>query len=166
MVKKSVLPALCAACAIFLLSGMGEDGATGRVESALGLRLAGQAKAVRSMDSHGGFHGDGLTYIELELLDSEGLETALDDAPGWHSLPLSEAAETVFYGIERGAYAHTACVPEGVRIPAVADGFWRLIDRQEGEPEHIFDASRYSCNFTAALVDFDRSRLYFLELDT
>ncbi len=164
-----------AAVALMLLTAAATDPADRPayyIENALSLRLEGGPEAVQSMDSHGGFHGDGVRYIELAL-DADACErfaAQLEQNPEWHALPLSEDAKAIFYGTEREEngmlYSRSAHTPEGVEIPPVEDGFWRLIDRQEGEPEHIFDESRYSRNFTAALLDRSRGRLYFLEVDT
>ena len=72
-----------------LLAGCGIDGGEGwalrRIGRALGVDLSGGTLA-RFEDSHGGFHGDGLTAAEVEL---DGLEEGLADAPGWRPLPMT-----------------------------------------------------------------------------
>ena len=175
----AVETALCAAalaagflaCLLWSAAAKGAD-PTRRIADALDLEWKGTPKAVQTLDSHGGFHGDGLTYVELELdaESCEALKAAAKRGDGWRTPPLSETAETVFYGTERlengVLLSRSAATPEGVRIPKVQSGCWRLIDRQAGAPEQIFDESRRSVNFTAALVDFDRLRLYFLEIDS
>lgn len=144
-----------------------------QVEKSLMTPLGSSSKVLQALDSHSGFHGDGMNWIVLEL-DAQDLEALRSDAAqtgsGWHTLPLSETAETVFYGSERMengiVCTQSPSVPDGTELPPVNNGCWMLIDWQEGKPDAIFDESRHSENFTAALADFDRKRLYFLDIDT
>lgn len=116
---------------------------------ALGLDLSA-GRLARYEDSHGGFHGDGLTEAEVEV---GGLAGRLGDVPGWKPLPLSENAAKaleLFGGAE-----------------GVEEGFYYLYDRQSADP---FDDSelhrRFSWNFTIAVYDSKNERLYYYEFDT
>lgn len=116
---------------------------------ALGLDLSAGTLA-RYEDSHGGFHGDGLTEAEVE---AGGLAGRLGNVPGWRPLPLSENAAKaleLFGGAE-----------------GVEEGFYYLYDRRSADP---FDDSelhrRFSWNFTIAVYDSKNERLYYYEFDT
>lgn len=56
-------------------------------------------KEVRYRDSHGGFHGDGTTYIVLAFSDGTVLEQIKDNA-AWTALPLHETAQALVYGVQ------------------------------------------------------------------
>lgn len=143
-----------------------------RIADALGLVLPRGTQAVEYADTHGGFHGDGATYAVLDL--GEELTDLLADKlaanENWHALPLSDDMRIIFYGLTRmedGApYTYAPVVPEGTIVPEIERGYWRLIDRQEGKSGSIFDKSRYSQNFTAAILDTDSGLLYYIAEDT
>ena len=137
-----------------LLAGCGIDGGEGwalrRIGRALGVDVSGGTLA-RFEDSHGGFHGDGLTAAEVEL---DGLEEGLADAPGWRPLPMTENAARALQMFQEEGGA-----PE--------EGFYYLYDRQSQDP---YDDSqlhqRYSWNFTLAVYDSGAGRLCYYEFDT
>lgn len=139
-------------CALFcVLSACGGEGQELRhIEKALDLDLSG-GTLERYEDSHGGFHGDGLTAAEVIV---NGLAEALADAPGWKSLPLSDNA----------ARALRLCETEE---EAVEEGFYFLYDSQSEDPyDDTLIHSRFSWNFTMAVYDSGCGRLYFYEFDT
>ena len=137
-------------------TGCGIDGGEGwalrRIGRALGVDLSGGTLA-RFEDSHGGFHGDGLTAAEVEL---DGLEEGLADAPGWRPLPMTEnAAQALQMFQEEGG------APEG--------GFYYLYDRHRQSQDPYDDSQlhqRFSWNFTLAVYDSGAGRLYYYEFDT
>lgn len=144
-------------CALLCtLSSCGGEGGAGQelrhIETALDLDLSG-GTLERYEDSHGGFHGDGLTAAEVNV---DGLAEELEDAPGWSSLPLPDSA----------AQALHLC---GAEEEMVEEGFYYLYDRHS-ESEDPYDStqmhSRFSYNFTMAVYDSGDGRLYFYELDT
>lgn len=122
-----------------------------RIGRALDLDLSGGTVA-RFEDSHGGFLGDGLTAAEVDI---GGLEEALSAAPGWRPLPPSEntARALQLCGLE--------ALPE--------EGYCYLYDRHSDSTDPYDDArlhQRGSWNFTAAVYDSGRGRLYFYRFDT
>lgn len=138
-----------------LLSGcaMGEKGRELRqIGRTLGVDLSA-GTLERFEDSHGGFHGDGVTSAEVALA---GLAEKLEEIPGWRPLPMTENA----------AKALERCGGAG---GAAAEGFYYLYDRH-GESEDPYDDSqldrRYSWNFTIAVYDSRLGRLYYCEMDT
>lgn len=161
---KRYLPLVLAVFAVLcILSACGGEGdELSRLGATLGLDLSG-GTLVRFEDNHGGFHGDGESFIEVKL---DGLAEALTDAPGWKPLPMSEnVAEAV--GGEWG--------PEGLTIwmmghmVKIEEGFCYFYDRHR-ECENPYDDAelnhRFSRNFTVAAYDSASGRLYCYELDT
>ena len=132
--------------------GSREENRLSRIEKALGVDLSA-GTLERYEDTHGGFHGDGLTSAVVELV---GPEENVGSVPGWKSLPLSENA----------ARAVRLCGDEGASIE---EGFYFLYDRHS-ESEDPYDdtelCNRYSWNFTAAVYDSQNGRLYFYQFDT
>lgn len=122
-----------------------------RIGRALDLDLSGGTVA-RFEDSHGGFLGDGLTAAEVEI---GGLAETLAAAPGWRPLPPSEST----------AQALRLCGLE--ELPE--EGCCYLYDRHSDSTDPYDDSrlhQRYSWNFTAAVYDSGRGRLYFYRFDT
>lgn len=143
-----------------------------RIADALGLVLPRGTQAVEYTDTHGGFHGDGTTYAVLNLGGelTAAVAERLTEEDGWHALPLSDDMRIIFYGLTRmedGVPAtYAPVIPGGAAVPVIERGYWRLIDRQEGQSGSIFDKNRYSQNFTAAILDTDSGLLYYIAEDT
>lgn len=140
---------------LYVLSGGGrsdEDRDLFRIGRALGLDLSA-GTLLRIEDSHGGFHGDGLTSAEIEL---DGLSERLANAPGWRVLPMSQNAARAV-----GMF--------GAEGTAVKEGWYYLYDRHSESSDPYDDTnlcSRASWNFTAAIYDSQQGRLYFYKFDT
>lgn len=136
----------------------GENGAQQelqRIEKALDLDLSG-GTLERFEDSHGGFHGDGLTAAEVTV---EGLVEELANAGGWRPLPMSDST----------AQAIRLCEAEDETVEETAEGFYYLYDRHSQCSDPYDDTqihSRYSYNFTAAVYDSRQGKLYFYKFDT
>ena len=148
-----MLIAFFALCALPGCGGASEEGrALSRIGRELGMDLS-SGTLIRFEDSHGGFHGDGLTAAEVEL---GGLAENLTDAAGWKPLPMSENA------------AQAVRVCKGEDVPA-EQGWYYLYDRHSESEDPYDDTelnSRYSWNFTMAVYDSRQGRLYYYELDT
>ena len=130
-------------------------------------------------DNHGGFHGDGETYLEVHFAD-DTFAQRLAGRDDWHALPLDPDVEQFIYRYG-GTYwnstwveEHGEWIPKPAKVPAVEHGFWCLVDRQpesyrservrEDEPFGI--NNRYSYNLTIGLYDADHRILYVMALDT
>lgn len=154
--KRFLTFALIVLVVFYALSGCGKVSGEGRELSQIGRELGVDlfsGTLIRFEDSHGGFHGDGLTAAEVGL---EGLAAGLADAPGWKPLPMSENA----------ARAVGLCGDEGASIE---EGFYFLYDRHSESKDPYDDTElcdRYSWNFTAAVYDSRQGRLYYYKLDT
>ncbi len=126
--------------------------------------------SITYVDTHGGFHGDGVAYAKAVLPDAfqEQAGTAFTVDAGWHTFPLSDNVSAAIYGSE----THTAISEIDEKIPdapAITSGFWRLIDRHSESTDPGDDTqlhSRASYNFTVMLYDSAEHTLYFYWLDT
>ena len=172
-----------------LLSGCALSGSAGTrspyeqvirryVRRDLGLDInIGGSEIADCYDSHGGFHGDGETFLEVHFTD-QAFAQALAARDGWHGLPLDPDVDQFIYHFY-GTYWSPSWDSEQEqwapgKIPAIEHGYWRLVDRQpessraervrEDEPFGI--NNRYSYNLTIGLYDTDHDILYVLALDT
>ena len=137
-------------------AGAGEGWELRQVGRALGLDLSG-GTLVRLEDTHGGFHGDGETFAEVEL---DGLGEALADAPGWKPLPMPE-------NVDRAV--HLTGLEGLAEFDGIGEGFYFFCDRHSESEDPYDDAGlhdRGSWNFTVAAYDSARGRLYYYKLDT
>ena len=109
-------------------------------------------------DTHGGFHGDGTTYIRLSFYDGALPDNLWYDVH-WHRLPLPENLA----GLVPQINGEAACALEA------EEGYYYFLDRHS-EAEHDWDdgpiTTRFSQNFTLAVYDTDKQILHFLKLDT
>lgn len=136
-----------------LLGACGEkQTARERVGEALGLDLS-WAELMSENDTHGGFHGDGITIIQLRVGDISGF---LEGKEGWHELPLDP--EHPVYGYIIGSF------PEDCDT-----GKWYFYDRHS-KASDPYDSSqlnkRHSMNFTAAVYNSESGVLNYYEFDT
>lgn len=130
------------------------------------------AKVLLESDTHGGFHGDGIRYLEFAFSDDSFLQKIQEDNT-WHALPIQEWEITaLLYGAEQDGVSYGAafCDDDGEPLfPAVENGYYLFYDRNE-ESETPFDCTgvleRNSFNLTIALYDADTNQLYYAELDT
>lgn len=114
----------------------------------LGLEVTSRFVVEANEETHGGFHNDGETFIQLWF--TLNLTPKLEAAPGWSPLPLPE---------ELAALAKLCRDEDGVpRIPGAENGYYWFQDRQ---PQ---DGGAY--NITLAVYDTDSGRFYFWVLDT
>ena len=134
-----------------------------------------QGNILEHQETHGGFHGDGATYLFIQFQEdiSEKLEGQY-----WHALPMTENVSTVFYGREAEHTTYGALLQEGLFengsygehvLPEIANGCWYFYDRHSEATDPANDAwlyNRHSWNFTAAVYDADTKTLYYFAFDT
>lgn len=164
---------LVAAALVLLLAACSSGDETSRLAKVIGVDIAGQAVA-QSWDTHGGFHGDGMTYIQVDF-SAAGAESFLAELrrrEHWAPLPLSGDLKTVVYGKteEGAAYGPLLTGQDGKALfPSIENGWYFFLDRH-AQSEKPRDAtallSRASFNFTLALFDADGGTLYYCEYDT
>ena len=118
----------------------------------LGLKTASEFVVYDNEDTHGGFHGDGETYIQLWF--SLDITPLIEADPAWLPLPLPEELAA----LARLGTSH---------VPAAENGYYWFQDRQARDIRDYSETlSRYSYNFTLAVYDTETRRLYFWKLDT
>lgn len=119
-----------------------------------------QGTVVTNTDTHGGFLGDGDTYIKVVYDEKIGrdMQTKLSNDEDWNPLPLTD-------NLKRAAvrYCHYA-------IPHLSEnGFYYFYDRSSESNNPKDDSpvmNRFSCNFTLAIYDNEENALYWFEYDT
>lgn len=111
-----------------------------------------------SIDTHGGFHNDGETFVQL-YFTGDTVAEQIAASPDWMDLPLPE---------ELTALAQLSCRDEDSPfLPAVEHGWYWFQDRQaEDAKDYSGTLDRHSYNFTLALYDAGQHRLYYWKLDT
>ena len=121
------------------------------------------AQTTDTYDDHGGFHGDGLTLIELSFPDDSfgaRIQTT------WHSLPLSGNLNTFVYG----SPGREPITQDGVNcFPPVQNGYYYFEDRHSQSTDPHSDSEllqRHSFNVTITIYDADTRTLYYCKFDT
>lgn len=160
---------MLSAIAFLILSACGAESLQSVVSGELGMD-ASACEVISESDTHGGFHGDGTTFIVLDCADGDVLNQ-IKEKSGWRAFPLDDTVKALVYGINNeteriGPYLTDQ---EGnPLVPEIENGYYMLIDRQveEGWATGADILHRGSYNFTLGLYDADTELLYFCELDT
>ena len=135
------------------------------VLNALNVDVSGSTE-ISYEDTHGGFHGDGITLIALQFNDSSVLEAIRKDSH-WKKFPLNETTQALVYGLEDNASQIGPFLSNedgNPMVPEIQNGYYILIDRQSETNTDILERSSF--NFTIGLYDSDTNILYFCEMDT
>ena len=173
---KRTIPAIFLALSLCLLSGClggGVPDQMDQIKQQTGIDVSGGTE-LSQYDTHGGFHGDGISCYAYTFSDDSCLQQ-VSQADGWSAFPLDETAETLLYGVTEeteptmfsaGPYftdGEGACL-----VPPIENGYYRLIDRHSdaGKPGDKGLLARGSFNCTLAVYDADAAVFYFCELDT
>lgn len=131
-------------------------------------------KEITVLDTHGGFHGDGTTYVVLDF-SGDKLEKQIKDDERWKKLPLDKEAETLAYGTRKetddtieisGPYMTDD--KGNVLMPKVENGYYFLRNKESDKIGTTCEGIRNACplNVILAIYDTDRQMLYFCEEDT
>lgn len=172
MKRRNVFPLLLLTLAVCLsgCSGSNEK----NIQRSIGQELKADISAgtvVTEEDSHGGFHGDGITYVVIQF-DDDSFETSISGAENWKPFPLDETAQALVYGcvFTDGQYGPYLTDEEGdPLIPKVETGYYWLKDWQADDGAQTGGADilhRASLNFTLAVYDSDCNTLYYCKMDT
>ena len=160
---------------LLLLPACGAQTPQEAISGALGIDVS-NCDLVSASDDHGGFHGDGITFVELSCADSGVLDQIREDN-NWKVFPLDRAVQALVYGVterigtEESGIMISQTGPyltdddNNPLVPEIQEGYYRLIDRhtEAGESDIL---SRHSFNFTLALYDTENDTLYFCKMDT
>ncbi len=151
---------------VLLLSACAQPDPLEEISAELGVDLSAGTIVVSS-DNHGGFHGDGMTAIQIIIPDLEFPESL-----NWHPLPLTENLSRAFYGQTTEGWTFGALLVDDQGLPLlpqVEHGCWFFSDRHSESVDPADDSdlhSRSSWNFTAAVYDSDTGTLHFFRFDT
>ena len=124
------------------------------------------AKIIENFDDHGGFHGDGTTWILIQLNDEQQQEliSSIQDRPGWAKLPLPDELMK-----ERGMMRYD----DDRKLPVdLVRGYYYFHDSQsDWDYPNDRDANkplyeRASSNFIVGMLDVDKRLLYIFKVDT
>lgn len=126
------------------------------------------ASLMARYDSHGGFHGDGVS-MEVYALEGAAPSAQMKSLPGWRTGPLDENVLLLAYGSEE----RSPCLTDLDHRPLVPDKDWvcwyfedRLAQEDtDGRYATHGVLNRPSLNFTLALCD-GSGQLYIFKLDT
>lgn len=129
------------------------------LEKQLGISLPEGAE-IASLDSHGGFHGDGTLLAVVTVPDKaeqDALWEQVEDT--WSALPADEA---IMEPIRQLWEERCGALP---LLPDTENGRWFYRDRYEEQYGEKCEFNSVLQNCTFALLDRDSGRLYVLEND-
>ncbi len=171
MTKRWILPA-CLVLALGILISSRQT-TQKKISKEIGIDVT-NAELLSEVDTHGGFHGDGISCVALQL-DAEVAQT-ISQAPGWKTFPLDQTTKTLLYGVtqktaeglwKQGPYLRGN--DERPLVPRIESGYYLLLDRHseakpDQDPAEILQ--RASLNLTVAVYDDVNGILYVCRLDT
>lgn len=164
--KKQFTYVILLAIFVYSLTGCFPHSINKEISNSLGINIPLFLK-IEYEDSHGGFHGDGVTLakVQLESKHAKKILSAIKDNDHWKLIPLSENVEREIYGGED----YESNLAKKLGMPKIQNGYWIFIDRYNGENkvtdgEGLFP--RYSANYTVGIYDADSDTLYYCKFDS
>lgn len=128
---------------------------------------------LQEQDSHGGFHGDGQTYVELKATKAEFNKIVGNMTSKWKDFPLTENLSALVYGTETETKKQLPLIideKENVSlIPMIENGYYYFQDRFADSSDPADDSQlfkRNSWNFTLVMLDKDQNKIYYIKYDT
>ncbi|MDD3394496.1 MAG: hypothetical protein PHG19_07640 [Anaerotignum sp.] len=158
---------------VVLLSSCGSNGSDKeqkQISKELGIDVS-DGTVMKSSDTHGGFHGDGTTFIELSFSDENCLEEIKKNSD-WKQLPLTDNLTALVYGKVIGQTSEGPYLTDensDTLFPKIQNGYYYFCDTHTESVNHEDDSdvlNRYSFNFTIAIYDNDTEILYFSKFGT
>lgn len=116
---------------------------------------------IEEKDTHGGFHGDGETFVKIYLSDKQTQKfiSKINKNLHWQELPMPKLLQN----------CASNSIDEGIEIPFVNNGYWFFLNRQS----KVTDKYNYneivniaSSNYSIAIFDTASNVLYYYALDT
>lgn len=156
-----------------LLSGCQAGSVADQIKAEVGIDVSGGTE-VSQYDTHGGFHGDGISCYAYTFSDDSCLDTVAASSD-WRAFPLDETAQALLYGVTEETETTSSSIgpyftdEEGAcLVPPIETGYYRLVDRhsEAGDADGSGLLDRGSINCTLAVYDADTATLYFCEMDT
>lgn len=167
---KRIISAICTMAVLTLsLTACSPQEPQDTISKELGIDVSG-GNEISSSDDHGGFHGDGTTFIVLSFSDDNVLKQ-INKSTQWKSFPLDKTVKAFVYGISEEGWSVGPFLTDregNTLVPEIEEGYYLLIDRQAeaGEAAGADILHRHSFNFTLGLYDTYSNSLYFCKLDT
>lgn len=112
-------------------------------------------------DTHGGFHGDGETFVKAYFTEKQALKfvNKIKMNSHWKELPMPDILEK----------CATKGIDDDVEIPYIENGYYFFIDRHSqstNKYEYNEIHNRASWNYSIAVFNRDTNILYYYALDT
>ena len=129
-----------------------------------------ECKEINYDESHGGFMGDGDSYIEWDCSNTEINLNGDEMLP----YPLTEKLNIVLYETEKDGTVYSYNYGGDHGIPKIENGYYYFYDDYCETYKDISNCKsdenllgvRAAFNFTFIAFDKDTNRLYYLEVDT
>lgn len=154
---------------VLLLIAFFPDSDSNAYAADLGLNVS-SGKILSHSDSHGGFHGDGLTYTVIRFSDNAVL-SQIQASQNWKKYPLDDTVAALVHGATyvKGStsFHYGPALVSNTGEPllsAIKNGYYLLIDRHTEQDSSILERS--SKNFSLGIYDTDTNTLHYCELDT
>lgn len=160
MIIKKATVCLTAVLVMLSLSGCFINKTQSYISDELGIN-AHNGKPVVESDNHGGFHGDGTTFIKLTFSNDNCLNS-IKNSDEWNALPLPNTLKTLLSRT-------SGLFEDSVTLPSVQNGYYCFIDRhpESTDPNSYQDVlNRVSINITLCIYDVDTQSLYYIKIDT
>lgn len=162
MIIKKAAVCLTAVMLMLSLNGCFLNKTQSYISDELGIN-AQCGKVVVESNNHGGFHGDGTTFIKLTFSNDDCLNSIKNNAEReWSVLPLNDTIKALL-NITKALFE------DSIALPSVEHGYYCFIDRhpENTDPNNYRDVlKRASINITLCIYDVDTQSLYYIKIDT
>lgn len=120
-------------------------------------------------DSHGGFHGDGITLAKAKLKDIHIEKIVEKSKAEWNRTPMPKNIELELYGGQRGDINWHSDLADKLNMPNIERGYWIFLDRSGNrrvfnKGENLFP--RVSANYSLGVIDSERNIFYYIKFDS
>lgn len=120
-------------------------------------------KETVKFDTHGGFHGDGDSYIIFSY-ENDFLEEQIKQDVHWRELPLNENLVELLRYVDESDFDYSRKM-----IPEVKHGYYYFYNRIENVKNKYNESDVFkkgAFNFTVGVYDIDKNQLHIIEVDT
>lgn len=130
-----------------------------------------KCKIIKSTDTHGGFHGDGVKKVTYKCGNKFNTNNIKKK---WKKIPFTENINIKLYGdAQKNGILYPPLDEKDYAVPKIENGYYYFIDQYSREYKDVKDIysdekllSRYSKNFTLTVYDIDNNLLYYYGVDT
>lgn len=130
-----------------------------------------KCKIIKSSDTHGGFHGDGVKKVTYKCGNKFNTNNIKKK---WKKIPFTENINIKLYGdAQKNGILYPPLDEKDYAVPKIENGYYYFIDQYSREYKDVKDIysdekllSRCSKNFTLTVYDIDNNLLYYYGVDT